>query len=97
MTTWLDFRSPELAEAKAANEALRGILQRGATEKRPANDEHVGVRLPAVPDTPCKSTAARGAFRVSELAHDDAEVLLLSLSPSLLLSPTIYTLQCFVS
>jgi hypothetical protein len=63
----------ELAEAKAANEELRGMLQRGATETRAAND--VGVRLPAVPDTPCVSAAARGAFRVSELAHDDAEVL----------------------
>ena len=63
----------ELAEAKAANEELRGMLQRGATEMRSAND--LGVRLPAVPDTPCVSAAARGAFRVSELAHDDAEVL----------------------
>ena len=34
------------------------MLQTGATD--------VGVRLPAVPDTPCVSAAARGAFRVSE-------------------------------
>ena len=50
------------------------MLQRSEAEKNKAGDE-AGVRLPMVPDTPFAAGVVRGAFRLSELARDESEVL----------------------
>ena len=68
----------ELMEARAANDDLQRALQRSREEKGSVGG-HTGVRAPMVPpDTPIVQGALRGAFRVSEHARDQSEVMEMS-------------------
>ena len=68
----------ELMEARAANDDLQRALQRSREEKGSVGG-HTGVKAPMVPpDTLIVQGALRGAFRVSEHARDQSEVMEMS-------------------
>ena len=65
----------DLMEARAANNDLQRVLQRSGAEQGSVGG-HIGVRVPMVPpDTPLAQGVFRGAFRLSEHARDQSEVL----------------------
>ena len=68
----------ELAEARAANDELQRSLHRSGGEKGSLGG-NIGVRAPMMPpDTPLVPGVLRGAFRISEHARDQSEMMELS-------------------
>ena len=67
-----------LAEARATNDELQWSFHRSGGEKGSLAG-NIGVRAPMVPpDTPLVPGILRGAFRISEHARDQSEVMEMS-------------------